>query len=273
MTPFSSLLRPVRQTALCLVPLILVACEDGTQGAAPSSTPTATDQTAAAAAPSTAGAPQGENQIRIAKCAEPIGNEVYFRVAESRLKVPGNVVVDAIPANMKPPLKQETVAAELQRQAAQGSGCPEKPLETMLLVVKDELEHPLLEGTIGLIRPSNDVNQQFARLTRQLQASPTENCRELNGELLQCVGTETRGATETTVMYVITTDRTQNLSTGGPLAIRCVLQEKQIRGCNLIDEIAGNLVIDVTLNAGNYSTADLSGARTAALNKVRAYQN
>lgn len=274
MTPFSSLAQPFRRTALFLLPLVLVACEDGTQSAQPSSTPSqsqpAETGTASTSQETTA---SGENRIQIAECAQPAGDDVYFSLSSSRLRVPGGIIVDAIPSNLKPPLKQETVRAELQRQAAEGSGCPEKPIDTMLLVVKDNLEHPLLEGTIGLVRPSNNVNEQFAQLTRQLQTSPTENCRELNGQLLSCVGTETRGNAETPVMYVITTDRNQNLSTGGPLAVRCVLAEQQIRGCNLIDKIDGDLVIDVTLNAGNYSTEGLVGARTAALNRVRTLQN
>ncbi len=65
---------------------------------------------------------------------------------------------------------------------------------------------------------------------------------------LTCVGTETVGQRETPVMYVITTDTSRNLNTGGPLAARCVLQGAQqpadgqapagIRSCNIVDEAA-----------------------------------
>lgn len=214
-----------------------------------------------------------ENRVNLAQCQSGSDGKVHFKVGDSVLAVPAKAVGDVIPTNMKPPFKKEQVRAEIQNQASQGAGCPERPLEATLLVVKDDFGHPLLEGTMGLVRtPPKQAAQRFANLTAQLQAKPNRNCKTLAGELLACVGTETRGERDTPVMYVISTDTTQKMNTGGPLAVRCLLGDKKIQGCNIVDQMPGGLTFDASLNAGDYSTALLRGARDAVVRKVRDMQ-
>lgn len=259
----------------CVVAVLLAGCAD--ENAAPAAaneTQASQSQTQSSTAQSTA--PQNgtaATRINIKQCAQPVGDKVFFKIGGAQLGVPGGVIVEAIPSALRPPIKKEDATRELERQAANGGGCPERPLDTVLLIINERFAHPLLEGTAGLVRAAPGATAQFAELTRQLQQKPTQNCRQLNGELLACVGTETRGNRETPVMYVITTNKSQNLNTGGPLAARCTLQDKKVEGCKLIDTLPGGLTIDVTLNAGTYTTADLAGARNAALQQINSYVN
>ncbi|MEO1490967.1 MAG: hypothetical protein AAFV19_02300 [Pseudomonadota bacterium] len=254
--------------------LALSACADGG-----SDTTTATASTQQPAATAQQGTPQASTgqattprkRINISNCSQPADEKVFFKVGGARLGVPSGVIVEAIPSTLRPPIRKEDATRELERQAANGAGCPEAPLDTVLLVINDRFAHPLLEGTAGLVRATPGMTEQFAALTEKLQQEPTNNCRELSGDLLACVGTETLRNRETPVMYVITTDRSQKLNTGGPLAARCTLQERKIQGCNLIDTLPGDLTVDVTLNPGTYTTADLAGARSAALRQIQGY--
>ena len=253
--------------ATCGVVVGLAACEPQ-----PADAPSA--GTTPAANPPQQGAsasPNAENRINLAECSTPSEGKIFFKVGQSVFQVPANTIGDVIPASMKPPFQREAVKAELQSQASAGGGCPEKPIDTTLLLMKDDLGHPLLEGTIGLVRtPPPQAAQRFAQLTAQLQAKPNRNCKPIGGELLACVGTETRGERETPVMYVISTDTTQKLNSGGPLAVRCTLDGQKIAGCNIVDQMAGGATFDATLNAGDYSTAGLRSARDAAARKVEA---
>jgi hypothetical protein len=206
----------------------------------------------------------------MAECSTPAEGRVHFRVGEAVLAVPAAEVREVIPVGMQAPLQQAAVTAELRARAAEGAGCPEKPMDAALLLVGGEAGDPLLEGTIGVLRsPPGTITAQFAKLTRDLQRKPTQNCRQLNGQLIACVGTETIGQRETPVMYVITTDANRNLNTGGPLAARCVLQGEAVRGCNIVDQLPGNLTIDAALKAGTYSTENLASAHRAALARVQ----
>jgi hypothetical protein len=258
----------------------LAACEPSTDEAAAAGTPPAAGGTARAAAPG------GEQQrISMAECSTPSEGRVHFRVGEAVLAVPAGEVREVYPTGLQAPVTEEKVTTELRARAAEGYGCPEKPLESVLVLVGGDAGNPLLEGTIGILRsPPGTITDQFAKLTRDLQRNPTQNCRKLNGELLACVGTETVGQRQTPVMYVITTNTRQNLNTGGPLAARCVLQSDaagtgagagqpqetgpRIRTCNIVDEAPGNLTIDATLNAGTFSTDNLAQAHRAALARV-----
>lgn len=231
------------------------------------------EQPQAAATGTTQPATPSANRVNLAQCSTPSNGAVHFTVGEARLALPANVVGDVIPANMKPPFNKEEVQKELQAQAAAGAGCPEKPINASLLLMQADFGNTLLQGTVGLVNtPSPQAVQRFAKLTADLQAKPNRNCKTLTGELLACVGTETRGGKETPVMYVITTDTTKRMNTGGPLAVRCVLGEKKIEGCNLVDQLVGGATFDATLNAGDYSTALLSSARQAVLGKLETWR-
>lgn len=257
-------------TALRIVGLssvlgLVAACAEEPAAQTNSPAPATTAPATANAATESAAA----SKVNIAQCSTPADGRVYFRIGKATLAPTGQMIVDAIPSNMKPPLKKDEVRAELQRQASRGSGCPEKPLDAVLLMLNQDMEHPLLNGEVGIVRsPDGQITKQFADLTRQLQKSPTKNCKKLSGDLLGCLGTETRGGRETPVMYVITTDRTKNLNTGGPLAARCVLEGDKIRGCNIVDSLKGDVTFDVTLNPGDYSSVDLSSAHRTAVSKL-----
>lgn len=253
-----------------LTAVALAACEPS-PGDAPAAeaAPTAGAPAAAASATGDGPADGAQQRISMAECATPSEGRVHFDIGETVLAVPAPAVREVIPTGMQPPLQEEAVAAELRARAAEGAGCPEKPMKAVLVLVGSDAGDPLLEGTIGILRsPPGTMTAQFAKLTRDLQRSPTRNCKTLNGGLIACVGTETVGARETPVMYVITMDPNRNLNTGGPLAARCVLEGDAVRGCNIVDQAPGNLTVDAALKAGTYSTESLAKAHQAAMSRV-----
>lgn len=257
----------VRAASLTLI-AALAACGggDGESESASSEASTPQQQTAAAA-------PSSDGRVNLSQCDQDTKGRVFFQVGSTTMSVPGGAVRDAIPANLNPPLDKDAVKRELQSQAAAGGGCPGKPIAASLLILQDDLGHPLLDGRIGLLgTPPQGLTAQFAEVTANLQQKPTKNCRQMGADLLGCLGTETRGNVQTQVMYVITTDRSARMASGGPLAARCVLQENQVQGCNLVDQLPGNVAYDATLKAGNYTTAGLSAARDAAAAKVNGYR-
>lgn len=263
-----------KRPAARLIPLAIVAAGAISACAAPGTEPEATTpaEAPAASAPSAAAAAD-QTRITMAECPTPSEGLVHFKVGDAELAVPADAVRDAIPAGMQPPLQQEVVARELQSRVAQGAGCPQNPIDATLLMLNADLGHPLLNGDIGLLRsPDGRITEQFADLTRDLQRQPTSNCRELSGDLMACVGTETVGDRQTPVMYVITTDPNETLNTGGPLAVRCVLQEESVRGCNIVDRLPGNLTVDASLNPGTYTTEGLAAAHDAVLRRVETYR-
>ncbi len=225
---------------------------------------------AASSQPEQTGA-NAQNQIRMAKCATNPQGAIHFKIGQSVLQVPSGVISDAIPSGMTPPLKKEAVQKELQARAAAGAGCPEQPLDATLLLLKADLGHPLLEGSMGLLQsPPGEVTKSFAKLTRQLQEKPNKNCKALGSELIGCLGTETRGERKTPVMYVISTDTSLTMNSGGPLAARCILGEEKVQGCNIVDHLPGRVTFDVTLRPGDYSSAGLRAAREAAIASIDA---
>ncbi|MEM7189623.1 MAG: hypothetical protein AAF439_08425 [Pseudomonadota bacterium] len=231
--------------------------------------PTAETQPTPAPAQQTQTAQAASNQVQVLNCTGPTNGSVHFRVGRADLAIPGNLVLDAVPAGMQPPITRESVQAELQARAAQGAGCPGKPIDAGLVLIRDQPQHPLLDGQIGLLRmPPEGITARFAEVTRNLQTSPTRNCQTMGADLIGCVGKENRGGEETDVMYVITTDPSEKMRSGGPLSARCVLKDKAVERCNLIDQLSGNLAIDANLKAGSYSTAGLRAALDIATAKV-----
>ena len=258
--PFRSL------TTAAAILFALAACEPQSGG-----TPTASSKSNTGSQPASSSTDLGNSQVKLAQCQTPSNGQVYFQFGQSTMQVPAGMIGDVIPSNMRPPFKREEVQAELQKQAAGGAGCPEKPISASLLLMKGNLGHPLLEGTVGVVNtPPKAAAQRFAQLTAQLQAKPNRNCKTIGGELLACVGTETRGEVDTPVMYVITTDTSQKMQSGGPLAVRCLLEGQKIAGCNIVDHLPGGITFDATLNAGDYSTEGLRGARDAVASRLQA---
>lgn len=243
----------------------LAAC--GSDGTSTNETTATTATTQQQNSPAVA----SSDRISLAQCTQPAGGNVFFRVGDAVFRIPGSNVRDAIPSSLQPPINKGDVKSELQRQAAAGGGCPEKPIDTRLLMLQTNLDHPLLDGTVGLLAtPPEGLTATFSKVTRQLQQRPNQNCKQVGADLIGCVGTETRGTVETQVMYVISTDTTQNLASGGPLAARCVLDQGNVRGCNMVDQLPGNVAFDVTLKAGNYTVASLRSARDTAAARITA---
>jgi hypothetical protein len=48
-----------------------------------------------------------------------------------------------------------------------------------------------------------------------------------------------------------------------------VLEGDAVRGCNIVDQLPGNLTVDAALNAGTYTTDSLASAHQAALARVQ----
>lgn len=260
------LVRTIRRLAVLAVgatALIgVAACEgDGLGGG-----DTAADETPPVpTTPDTAGLGLG-----LANCSTPSEGGIHFKLNEAVLAVPGNIVTDAIPASMKPPLTKEKVVAEVKSQFDSGVGCPGKPMETGLLLIKDTPQHPLLEGNMGLLAlPPGGITARFAAETKKLQESPPKGCQPIpESDLIACAGKEKRGETEIEVLYVITTNKAEKMASGGPLAARCTRNGQTIEGCNMVDQLQGGLAVDVSLKSGRYTTEGLRGALDAAIARI-----
>ena len=207
-------------------------------------------------------------------CATPSEGRIFFKVADLALAVPGNVVQDVIPANIKPPVTKEKVVAEVKTQTEQGVGCPEKPMDAGLLLVKGDPGHPLLDGSMGMLAlPPGGITAGFVAETKRLQDKPTKACQQMSGsDLLACRGREKQGERVTEVLYLITMDKKQNMATGGQLAARCTFKGEAIAGCNLVEKVTGNVVVDVSLKSGLYTTESLRGALDKAMAWIKSKQ-
>lgn len=255
------LIKPTIQAATLGLVVSLAACADGPKEGEPS-TPTTTPQAQNPARTS-------QDRVALSECSEPAQGRVFFELGSSVLGVPAQAVRDAIPASLTPPMTKEAIQTELQTQAANGGGCPGKPIQANLVMMQAAGQHPLLEGTIGVLgNPPRAMTERFAEVTRGLQRKPTQNCQDLGGSLLGCVGTETRGQNQTQVLYVISTDTSQTLASGGPLAARCVMVEGKVAACNLFDRLPGDIVYDATLKPGKYTLEGLVSARDTAVASI-----
>ena len=260
--------RPTIRPFLAAGALLLALAACGSEPATPPAATTASAAAAPAATPAATGGAQ-QNAIQMPQCQQSADGKVTFRVGQSVLAVPANMVRAAIPEGVTPTMQQAEVGQLLRTRTSQGGGCPEKPLETRLLTIGGDLGNPLLTGDIGILAAApGTINAPFAKITRDLQRNPNQTCRELNGQMIACVGTETVGDRTTEVMYVVTTDPNRKLVSGGPLAARCVFEQKAIKGCDLVDELPGGIAIDAPLKAGTYSSESLAAAHAAAVRAV-----
>lgn len=264
---FACTIRRVAMKTVCAAVLIgVAACEgDGLGGSDTPDTPAG-----GAAVTNTAG--DAGAGIGLANCSSPSEGRIHFKLNETVLAVPGNIVTDAIPVSMKPPLTKEKVVAEVQSQFGQGFGCPGKPMETGLLLIKETLQHPLLEGNMGLLAlPPGGITARFAAETQKLQDNPPKGCQPIpESDLIACAGQEKRGETVLEVLYVVTTDKAEKMLSGGPLAARCTRKGQAIEGCNLVDQLPGGMAVDVGLKSGRYTTKGLREALDTAIGRVDA---
>ena len=253
--------RSLRKAALIgTALLVLAACAPENKAPGTSTqaaTPSSTEQSTA--------------RVGLKNCATPDGGKVHFDVGGTVLALAPNEIQETIPKSLKPPFSAEVLKAELDRQTAAGGGCPEKPLEMLVLAMNGRSGDTLLQGTIGMLGTDPDrVSKAYADITTRLQTNPPENCNKLGGDLLACIGTQSAGDRKAQVMYIVTTDRTKKMNSGGPLAIRCAMEQGKVRGCNIVDRGRGNFIVDAILNQGEYSTTSIERAWRSAMAQIDA---
>ena len=242
--------------------LVLAACGSDGETTQPNQTPANTQSSAPSSQVT-------EARISMPECTPAANGKVAFRVGSAVLRVPGPAIDNAIPSSLTGPVQREAVLQEVQNRVANGEGCPATPLDSRLLLTKSDLGHPLLLGNIGFIKTGkNSVTAQFAQLTTQLRDNPEGRCRPQKNSLLACPGTETKEGRETQVLYLISTDNSARMSTGGPLFVRCLLADQGIRGCAMFDRLADGATFDATLNPGEYTSESLKEVQRAVLTKI-----
>ena len=252
---------------ICGAFLTLAACapEANAPGAATQGTTSATQQQATTQT--------SAGTVGLSNCATPDGGKVHFKVGSTVMALSPAEIQETIPKGLKPPISAEILKAELDRQTAAGGGCPEKPLDMLVLAMNGSGEGTLLQGTIGMLATDpGRLSKGYAEITAKLQASPPKNCKKLGGDLIACTGTESNGNRKAQVMYIVTTDPAKKMNSGGPLAIRCTLEKAQVRGCNIVDRGRGDFIIDAILDQGEYSTSSIEKAWRSALAQVDAHR-
>ena len=257
------LVRQCSVATLCSAFLALAACAPANEGPGTSTQPAATASQPAASS--------GAARVGLSNCATPDGGKVHFSVGGTVLALTPAEIQETIPKGLQPPFTAEQLKAELDRQTAAGGGCPEKPLEMLVLAMNGNSNDTLLQGTIGMLAADpGRLSKGYADVTTRLQSNPPETCKRLGGDLIACTGTESAGNRKAEVMYIVTTDQSKRMNSGGPLAIRCSIQQAKVRGCNIVDRGRGNFIIDAILNQGEYSTANIEKAWLSALAQVDA---
>ena len=253
--------------------LLLAACADEGATAPDAQTQTAANTQQAASSEGAASTAVDGERVRMPQCTPPSEGRVSFTIGSTVLRVPSNVIENTVPTGLTGPLKREAVRADVQTRVARGEGCPATPLDAALLLVRDDLGHPLLQGNIGFVRTAqNSVTNQFSQLTTQLRDNPTGRCRPQNGDLLACPGTETKEGRETRVLYLISTDKSARMASGGPLFARCLLADQGIQGCAMFDQLGNGATYDATLNAGQYTSESLKEVQKVVAGRITAWQ-
>lgn len=210
--------------------------------------------------------------IDLSGCGEPAGGALHLQIGQSDLKIPLAVLADVTPAKVRRPETEAETKLPPIALAEPGAGCPEKPLDAVFAVIRDDLGDPMLEGALGLRASPKDALAALSQVTSGLQADPPATCNQASQDLMACVGTETRGDRTTEVLYLITTDRSENLNSGGPLSARCVREGEKVIGCGMADTVQGDVAFDATLNPGTFTTAALRAAHgsiTSYIDKLR----
>lgn len=239
----------------------LAACEStSTEPEAEAPADTATET-------ATAGDGRVEERLTTPECQQPSDDRVFFRLGSSVFAVPGDEVDTVLPPGVTPETPADEVIGQLRAATEQGAGCPEKPLDLALLAVSGPQSDALLADTILLFR-SDGIAGPYGDLTRQMLASP-DRCQSSEGGLIACQAVEQDGAEEIRSLYLVSTDQNQKLSFGGPLAARCMLGEDRIQGCEILDELEGQIGMRAPLKALPESGAELAAAHQTAIERVR----
>ncbi|MFK7943848.1 MAG: hypothetical protein AB8B85_13165 [Paracoccaceae bacterium] len=249
---------------------MLAACADeGAQSSAPAQA-SATSSTSAA----TAAAPAAtEGRINMSQCNPPAEGRVAFKVGEAVLRVPGAAIENAVPTGLQGQVKTEAVLQEVQARVSQGEGCPNRPLDSQLLVVQSGLTHQHLGPGLGFRRADDRFTQQYAQLINQLRDNPTGRCQEAQGGLLACRGTETNSGRETDVLYFISTDKAVRMNSGSPLFARCLISAEGISGCAMFDRLAAGSIYETRLNPGKYTSESLKAAQQLIVARISQWRS
>ncbi|MEL6997877.1 MAG: hypothetical protein AAFP68_06405 [Pseudomonadota bacterium] len=252
---------------------VLAACADEGQPPAASGEAQSTSQQAAsqqaasgqAASPAAAQQSQSIGRISLENCQTPDNGNVLFRVSRTTLSIPSTEIQETVPRGLSNTFTAEQAMAELQRQASAGAGCPGKPLDLLALGIQVPDQNTLLRGTIGLIATNSAAQAaEYAKFTTRLQTQTPKTCSEVDGGLLLCPATQKIGNRDVEIAYVVSTDRTKKMRSGGPLAAQCGRQGQSIGNCKLIDLDSQGTAFEASLKNAQFTTASLDQAwRTA----------
>ncbi|MEM7685467.1 MAG: hypothetical protein AAF293_11625 [Pseudomonadota bacterium] len=257
---------------------VLVACADEGHPPAASSEAQSTSQQATsqqatsqqatsqqATSPAAAQQSQSIGRISLENCQTPDNGKVLFRVSRTTLSIPSTEIQETVPRGLSNTFTAEQAMAELQRQASTGAGCPGKPLDLLALGIQVPDQNTLLRGTIGLIATNSAAQAaEYAKFTTRLQTQTPKTCSQVDGGLLLCPATQKIGNRDVEIAYVVSTDRTKKMRSGGPLAAQCGRQGQSIGNCKLIDLDSQGTAFEASLKNAQFTTASLDQAWRAA---------
>lgn len=247
--------------------LALAACESTPSDEANSNTaesPASTAQTDGTAA---AGNDEVvEAHMTMAKCEKPDNGRVHFRVGKAVFAVPGDDVRTVIPPDVTPETPKEQIVERLRKETRAGAGCPESPLTAALLAVAGPADDPLVGNEILLFQ-TRGIADDYGKLTNKMLAN-ADKCQKAGDGLLACGVVDRNGDKERRLLYLVSTDRSQKLAFGGPLAARCIVAGERI-SCEILDELPGGVGLRAPLKGLPENSAALAGAHQRALAAVR----
>ena len=249
---------PISWAATGLVLAALAGCAEGT--ATPEATTTeATPQTATQPAAQNAGNSAG--RVSLSNCATPDNGKVFFKVSDTVVSLAPSEIQETIPRGLQRPFTAETVKAALEQQTSQGGGCPEKPIELLILSMSVPAGDTKLSGQIGLIAgDTRSFSQDYGTFLTQLQRNPPKSCQATEGNLLICPANQKIGNRDVEIAYIVSTDPSKKLRSGAPLAARCDRQADKIGSCRLLDLDSKGVTFEAALKSGPYSSASLADA-------------
>lgn len=248
--PLKFLALPARGLAAAAL-LALAACGDEETPAPQASS---TSQVPAAQAKSNI------NWLDLAPCGQPQTGAVHYRIGGAVLVLEQAIVRRVILTQSR--LTQGIDPSKsLGEQLPKGTGCADNPLDVAGVVTKSGFETDLLEGSVTLFPLLPDLIVSYQRvITQLLNERPSNACQAEQDGLLICFGQERQNDIATDVAYVIATDPSKNLATGGPLFARCEIREGRPVGCNLGDAASQQIFYDATLARTPSSDIDLKTA-------------
>ena len=202
-------------------------------------------------------------------CVAQQNGLLYVGVGQSTLKVQTSSIEDLIPTGIEGPLNVEKLQTAVQSKLDAGFGCQGKPIEASVLVLRTEPTDPRLDGLLIIKNsPPKKVIDASVRLTKELQSNPGGKCQAVGDKLIRCIGTARQGEITKQIMYAVSTDRSQKMRSGGPLAANCVAVKDGAPDCRIIDHLGGDLSFEARIKPGKYDSAALKSAWSAVISGI-----